>query len=830
MALFGVAEVDAAYLVRHGTAHAEVAVTLGDAEHVYAVRRRFRRVRRRGRESFEPERLTYAEDGRLAAYSATEIRQRVIDLLGFPDNPNPHAHSDLWRWAIYVPQERMREILAADPEERLQTVRKALGVERYRTAAENAQALVADLKVAVRRRREEAARLAHWDTEFADASREADRLRAERVALAAAVGEADATLGVARKRREEQEARAARSEADRRELEGLEREDEGDVRALEGTLRRRHEVDGELARTRQEAEALAPLGKELAGLRDARRAAEATVRDRRADLDQHAEELRSLARATTSGEAAERRARDADERLRAAGAERDGAKKALDEAEVSGPTREPPAPTSRSLGEIEEELRTAVASEHASLDQLSRAEASLGQIDELLRGGVCPTCHQTVRSEEFSAHRAEVAGNAEAARHARDTRAEARMRLEEERKARERYERAHERWQELSRRRTEAAVLLGERDETVRTAGAAHAEAEAELARARAELERLRPVEAAGQRQREALDAAERRLRDVVGAEQRALQAQERLRGLEAIDRQLGEERSRLAGDAERLGERRTGRTARLAGLRADLADAAGIAQALEAERARERERERARADAEQALVRADTRLDAVVLRQGTAERGRAERAELTREASDLEAKAAWVAEPFRLAVLRMEKELLAHAQVTFDRAFARFFASLIDDPSLAARTDASFTPEVTVAGEPTPAEALSGGERTSLALALRLALAGVVRSLGAVRLETLLLDEPTDGFSGEQVVRMGELLEELALPQVVVVSHESQLTGIADRTVRVVKVDGSSTIRADERASAAEPVAAGPEAEPPVNPPPTIPTQRRTR
>jgi len=41
----------------------------------------------------------------------------------------------------------------------------------------------------------------------------------------------------------------------------------------------------------------------------------------------------------------------------------------------------------------------------------------------------------------------------------------------------------------------------------------------------------------------------------------------------------------------------------------------------------------------------------------------------------------------------------------------------------------------------------------------------------------------------------MGELLEELALPQVILVSHESQLAAIADRVVRVQKVDGRSLL-----------------------------------
>ena len=135
MALFGVAEVNAAYLVRHGAGHAEVSVAFEGGEKRYEIARRFRRLRRKGQETFEAERIRFTVDGAETAYSATELRQRVIDLLGFPDNPSPQAHSDLWRWAVYVPQERMLDILGARPQERLETVRKALGVERYRTAA-----------------------------------------------------------------------------------------------------------------------------------------------------------------------------------------------------------------------------------------------------------------------------------------------------------------------------------------------------------------------------------------------------------------------------------------------------------------------------------------------------------------------------------------------------------------------------------------------------------------------------------------------------------------------------------------------------------------------
>ena len=224
MALFGVAEVDAAYLVRHGTAHAETEVEFEDPEHRYTIARRFRRVRRRGKETFEPERITFRVDGAETTYSATELRQRVIELLGFPDNPNPQAHSDLWRWAVYVPQERMRDILGARPQERLETVRKALGVERYRTAAENALDLAADLRRSQRARQAEAERMRHFEIEYAEVTAEIDRWTLERRTLDASIREREVAAETARGALAAAEETVARSEADRRELASLGRE------------------------------------------------------------------------------------------------------------------------------------------------------------------------------------------------------------------------------------------------------------------------------------------------------------------------------------------------------------------------------------------------------------------------------------------------------------------------------------------------------------------------------------------------------------------------------------------------------------------------------
>lgn len=810
MALFGIAEVDAAYLVRHGTAHAETEVEFEDATHRYTIARRFRRVTRRGKETFEPERITFRVDGAETTYSATELRQRVIELLGFPDNPNPQAHSDLWRWAVYVPQERMRDILAARPQERLETVRKALGVERYRTAAENALDLAADLRRSQRTRQAEAERMRHYELEFAEATAEIDRWGLERRTRDASIREREAAAEAARTALAGAEEAVRQGEADRRELGSLEREQSEDqertgriekaradrLREREERLQAAREAAGEAAELESRRRALADA--------DARRGAA------REAVDAHAAALRALAEARAELTAADQRVAEA--RAALAGAERERAARTeeVKGAGREGPAREPPAPTSRSLADIEAELARARSDETEAVRRLAQGRSALAELDELLAAGVCPRCHQEVRPEEFEGHRAEARATTSALEGALGEASAARQRLEEERRARERYERARDRWQEVEKRRG-LARAAADRAEAATADSRARADSaqearEAAVQRAGA----LAPAEREEARLREELATAEAAYRQLALDVERAGAAAERARAASEAATAREEEARRLEADLARARERATHRDERIASLRRAL-------EGWEEKVRRRREAENAHTTARSALeservvaARIEARVEEAARRVRAAEKGRAERGLLLEEVSDLGRKAEWVSGPFRTALLTMEQKLLAHAQSAFERRFARYFASLIDDPALVARTDPAFTPAVTIEGEWTPAEALSGGERTSLALAFRLALAEVVRSLGSLRLETILLDEPTDGFSPEQVVRMGELLDELGLPQVIVVSHEAELAAIADRVVRVAKEDGRSVLSPSSGTVAPAPVPEG--------------------
>jgi len=110
-------------------------------------------------------------------------------------------------------------------------------------------------------------------------------------------------------------------------------------------------------------------------------------------------------------------------------------------------------------------------------------------------------------------------------------------------------------------------------------------------------------------------------------------------------------------------------------------------------------------------------------------------------------------------------------------------------------RVKEDFTPIFEREGFEQDFEALSGGERTSMALAYRFALNSVVKETVASRPELVILDEPTDGFSKEQIFRMRGLLEQLDSRQVILVSHEKELESMADHIFTVEKRNGTSVV-----------------------------------
>jgi exonuclease SbcC len=149
----------------------------------------------------------------------------------------------------------------------------------------------------------------------------------------------------------------------------------------------------------------------------------------------------------------------------------------------------------------------------------------------------------------------------------------------------------------------------------------------------------------------------------------------------------------------------------------------------------------------------------------------------------------------------RIAENLLRDARCSLEQNINEFLRELMGNYDMVISLDEDFYPEIKVGEYIRAFSTLSGGEGTALSLAYRLALNKVISSSFFKRdTGILILDEPTDGFSSEQIISLKELLykikNENPNQQIIVVSHENELEGAADIVYEVVKYPAGTHVK----------------------------------
>ena len=144
-----------------------------------------------------------------------------------------------------------------------------------------------------------------------------------------------------------------------------------------------------------------------------------------------------------------------------------------------------------------------------------------------------------------------------------------------------------------------------------------------------------------------------------------------------------------------------------------------------------------------------------------------------------------------------IERKVMLRVHNDFNEIFVKWFNILIDDENISIRLDEEFSPVIEQNGYNVDYLFLSGGEKTAGALAYRLALNQVINNLisNVKTRDLLILDEPTDGFSEDQLDRMRLVLDEIDIEQIIIVSHESKIESFVNNVIRLNKRDGVSEI-----------------------------------
>ncbi|PIN86052.1 hypothetical protein COV19_06905 [Candidatus Woesearchaeota archaeon CG10_big_fil_rev_8_21_14_0_10_44_13] len=167
------------------------------------------------------------------------------------------------------------------------------------------------------------------------------------------------------------------------------------------------------------------------------------------------------------------------------------------------------------------------------------------------------------------------------------------------------------------------------------------------------------------------------------------------------------------------------------------------------------------------------------------------QRLERTRQVQD------WLENQFLNVVAVIEKNVMYKIQAQFRELFQQWFKALVEDEALMVSLDESFTPIVQQDGYEASLDGLSGGEKTAVALAYRLSLNKVINSIvGTIKTKDLIiLDEPTDGFSSEQLDKVRDVIEDLGMKQVIIVSHEPKVESFVNTVLRIGKSGHVSSV-----------------------------------
>lgn len=156
-----------------------------------------------------------------------------------------------------------------------------------------------------------------------------------------------------------------------------------------------------------------------------------------------------------------------------------------------------------------------------------------------------------------------------------------------------------------------------------------------------------------------------------------------------------------------------------------------------------------------------------------------------------------WLENYFLPLMQTIEQHIMIHIHREFNELFQSWFSLLIEDNILSVRLDEHFTPLVEQNGYETDMLSLSGGEKTSLSLAYRLSLTKVINDVvSSIKTkDIIILDEPTDGFSSEQLDKVRDVLIELQVKQTILVSHESKIESFVNQVIRIEKNEHVSKV-----------------------------------
>jgi exonuclease SbcC len=812
-ALFGLGDIAGTYLLRHGEKTGSVLLEFSVNSKSYKVYRSLGRSRK----SVTQKEGYIVEEGKRTDYSVTEMKTRILEILNFNERPRPRTSSLIYRYAIFTPQEEMKEVLFQPVERRLETLRRAFRVEDYSTIADNASILLnwIDREAEVLKRQtedidqkrtsleEEKQKIAQFKSELKTIQSSLEALQAERkeieikikklqdqktevIKLQTEIPHIEKSLNQKTELIQETEKNIQELKAEFEDIEKAEK--------LLLTISPQYE---ELLSCKEEVEELEPSIEEIRELNNEKETLQAAIKSEKKGLEQQIKTTRS-----TIDKINNWLAKNKPETLEIPTLERQ--EKTLQKEVEKIPS-------------VSEELDTLKQTQSAITNEIkttkerhNQLKAELDDLQEIGIGAPCPKCKQELTKkhyenvkQDYVSKTKELEAKISRLTQKKDNLEKEIVGLKERKKALE------ETNGKLSQIQQELAVLgnkkgtvkekeeeLEENEHLVDDLSQKLAEEKfAETERKRISdierlLEELVPVQSI-------YDEIKRKIKafDKNEIEKKYHTSKEKISKKTKVRMDTTENRSKADSLKEQLKKEKQ----EFEEKKKDFESKKGVLDVIE----------KLEADKKGLDGQIEKKMGDVIAKGKDIENSKEEverisgeietREEQMLKFDELKLYELWLSDNFIPAVKLIESHMLANINSEFNSLFQKWITHLLEAGDIVVSVDDNFSPHIVQDRYDIDVKSLSGGEKTSVALAYRLALNVMVKKVSeAMQSNLLILDEPTDGFSREQLSRLRDILNDLKCEQVIMVSHESELEGFVDNIFRVTKESGESKILTD--------------------------------
>lgn len=766
-ALFGLGNQKGDALLRKGSKKGSVLLNFSVENNHYQIKRTL--VRNENNNTIRQDKVYLGINNKKIHLSPSEIKERILDILNFKESPNPRAQSVIFRYAVYTPQEEMKFILSQKPDLRLETLRKAFGIEDYKIAAENATSISRIIKDKISFL---SGQISDLDEKYEYLSNLKDKLAYNESELKKFLIIKEKTENTLLKKREELD-ELKKSESELKEI-------KAEIPHLEKQINDKEDLCSRYKREINVAEEenrlkFIPEIYELEKLEKPSRDNEDNLSGK---IDYVKKIIKERSVLTLNLSLLNETKEDIEIKLNG------GKNKTPDQFQSE----------KKALNEKIEKQNALIKSHQDQLQKIStrmyQLEAKKGEINKKLQnlgglGDSCPICGSLLDDNHKKNLKSEREKEFKKLNSETTVLKEVKIKAEKELESNNmEFKQLEDNFRVLESKLDKMNELIKLNDK-IKSIEFNLSNIDENLALVIEENIDFEDV-----------DHYLKYLENLLDKLKEFNRAQEHLKNLkyqfEKNNRQINENTDAISNLKQEIKVLKE--SSRVA--QEKVAQIAGILEKIE-----KLNQEHENASEELQGINEKTISTKTLMESMSTDITKVEndikKMEILRKNLDvLKDYHTWLNEYLIPTLSLIEKHVMQNIHLEFNDNFQKWFNLLMDDPSKTGKINEEFTPIVEQDGFEQEVNFLSGGEKTSVALAYRLALNNMVQKVSTgMKSNLLILDEPTDGFSKEQLFKVREILNELDCPQIIIVSHEKELESFADHVFQIEKIDGVSEV-----------------------------------